>query len=249
VNHLINVILIGLLAGTTTTLGGLIAVFFKPKEKFLVTGLGFSSGVMLGITFLILIPQAMKAGFNICFWGFIIGAFFMFLFDLMLPHWHIIKNEEKNLSSKNFSLRNVGMMAMIGIAIHDFPEGLALGSGYGVLQVFALPLAIGMALHNIPEGIAISLPLYHSGVSRLRSVLACLATDVPTVIGAVLAYFLGRFISNTFMYSMLSFAGGAMFYITINELIPEAHKYGKGIHVTFGIFAGITLAFLLTLLN
>jgi zinc transporter, ZIP family len=249
VNHLLNVVLIGLLAGTTTTIGGVIAVLFKPKEKFLVTGLGFSSGVMLGITFLILIPQAMKAGFNICFWGFIVGALFMLFFDFMLPHWHIINNDDKNLSSEKFSLRNVGMMAMIGIAIHDFPEGLALGSGYGVLQVFALPLAVGIALHNIPEGIAISLPLYHSGVSKVRSVLASFATDIPTVLGAVIAYFLGKYISGSFMYSMLSFAGGAMCYITINELIPEAHKYGKGRNVTFGIFAGILLAFLLTLLN
>jgi zinc transporter, ZIP family len=246
-NQLLQVILIGLLAGTTTTIGGIIAVLFKPKEKFLVTGLGFSSGVMLGITFLILIPEAMKAGFNICFWGFIVGALFMLFFDLMIPHWHIINSDEKSLGTKNYSLRNVGMMAMIGIAIHDFPEGLALGSGYGVLQVFALPLAVGIALHNIPEGIAISLPLYHSGVSRAKSVLASFATDVPTVFGAVLAYFLVGFISGAFMYSMLSFAGGAMFYITINELVPEAHKYGKGLHVTIGIFAGIILAFLLTL--
>jgi zinc transporter, ZIP family len=248
-NQLINVILIGLLAGTTTTIGGLIAVIFKPKEKFLITGLGFSSGVMLGITFLILIPQALKAGFSVCFWGFIVGALFMLFFDMMLPHWHIINSEEKGLSSKKMSLRNVGVMAMIGIAIHDFPEGLALGSGYGVLGVFALPLAAGIALHNIPEGIAISLPLYHSGVSKVRSVLASFITDVPTIFGAVLAYFLGKYVSGNFMYSMLSFAGGAMFFITINELIPEAHKYGKGINVTLGIFSGIILAFLLTLLN
>jgi ZIP family zinc transporter len=249
VDQLISVILIGLLAGTTTTIGGLIAVLFKPKDKFLITGLGFSSGVMLGITFLILIPEALEAGFNICFWGFITGSVFMFIFDMLLPHWHIIKNEQKKLNSENRSLRNVGMMAMVGIAIHDFPEGLALGSGYGVLHVFALPLAIGIALHNIPEGIAISLPLYHSGVSKVKSVLASFVTDVPTVFGAVLAFFLGKYITGNFMYSMLSFAGGAMFYITINELIPEAQKYGKSLHVTIGIFSGIILAFLLTLLS
>jgi len=245
--NLLNVILIGLLAGITTTIGGIIAVLFKPKEKFLVIGLGFSSGVMLGITFLLLIPEALKAGFNICFWGFLTGTLFMFFFDMVIPHRHIFK-EDKNLSEKKLSLRNVGIMAMIGIAIHDFPEGLALGSGYGVLKVFGLVLAIGIALHNIPEGIAIALPLYHSGVSRVKSVLACLATDIPTILGAVFAYFLGRYISGNFMYSMLAFAGGAMFYITMDELVPEAHKYGKGSYVTTGLLIGIILAFLLTLL-
>jgi ZIP family zinc transporter len=109
----------------TTTIGGIIAVLFKPKEKFLVIGLGFSSGVMLGITFLLLIPEALKAGFNICFFGFLAGTLFMFFFDVIIPHRHTVK--EDGISDKKLSLRNVGIMAMIGIAIHDFPEGLSLG--------------------------------------------------------------------------------------------------------------------------
>jgi ZIP family zinc transporter len=78
--------------------------------------------------------------------------------------------------------------------------------------------------------------------------LAAFATDVPTILGAVLAYFLGRLIPGNFMYAMLAFAGGAMFYITMDELVPEAHKYGKGSYVTVGLLAGIVIAFLLTLL-
>lgn len=245
--NILNVILIGFLAGTTTTLGGILAVLFKPREKVLVIGLGFSSGVMLGITFLLLIPEALKAGFSICFWGFLIGILFMLFFDVIIPHRHTVK-EEDGISDKKLSLRNVGIMAAIGIAIHDFPEGLSLGAGYGVLKVFGLVLAIGIALHNIPEGIAISLPLYHSGVSRIKSVLAAFATDIPTIIGAVLAYFLGRLISGNAMYSLLAFAGGAMFYITMDELVPEAHKYGKGLYVTMGLIVGVVMAFLLTLL-
>lgn len=247
-SNLLNVILIGLLAGTTTTLGGILAVLFKPKEKILVTGLGFSSGVMLGITFLLLIPKALAAGFNLCFWGFLAGALFMFFFDMILPHRHILKNEQ-GLSSKALSLRNVGIMATVGIAIHDFPEGLSLGAGYGVLNTFGFVLALGIALHNIPEGIAISLPLYYSGLSRVKSVLAAFATDVPTIVGAISAYFLGRMLPGNFMYSLLAFAGGAMFYITIDELVPEAHKYGKGFYVSLGLLTGIMTAFLLTRLT
>lgn len=242
------VILIGFLAGATTTIGGILAVLFRPREIFLVAGLGFSSGVMLGVTFLLLVPKSLAVGFHVCFWGFLAGALFMFFFDMLLPHRHILEGEE-GLSDDALSLRKTGMMAAFGIAIHDFPEGLALGAGFGVLKSFGFVLALGIALHNIPEGVAISLPLYHSGLSRAKSVLAAAATDVPTIIGAVLAYFLGRLFSGDFMYVLLAFAGGAMFYITMDELVPEAHKYGKGFYVTLGLIAGVMTAFLLTLLD
>jgi zinc transporter, ZIP family len=241
---ILKVLLIGFLAGATTTIGGILAVLFKPRETVLVTGLGFSSGVMLGITFLLLIPEALKAGYWLCFWGFLGGTAFMFFFDMILPHRHII--QEEGLSDDAFALRKVGIMATIGIAIHDFPEGLALGAGFGVLNTFGFVLALGIALHNIPEGIAISLPLYHSGLSRTRSALAAAATDIPTIVGAVLAFLLGQIFTGNFLYALLAFAGGAMFYITMDELVPEAHKYGKGFYVTLGLLAGIMTAFLLT---
>lgn len=241
----LKVILIGFLAGATTTLGGILAILFEPRETRLVAGLGFSSGVMLGITFLLLIPKALTAGFAICFLGFLTGTLFMFFFDMLLPHRHFFKGEE-GLSDDASSLRKVGIMAAFGIGIHDFPEGLALGAGFGVLNTFGFVLALGIALHNVPEGIAISLPLYHSGLSRTKSALAAAATDVPTIIGAVLAYFLGKLFSGNFMFALLAFAGGAMFYITMDELVPEAHKYGKGFYVTLGLIAGVMTAFLLT---
>jgi zinc transporter, ZIP family len=244
----LNVLLIGFLAGATTTIGGILAVLFKPREVVLIAGLGFSSGVMLGITFLLLIPKALTAGFGVCFGGFLVGTLFMFFFDMLLPHRHILQDEE-GLSDDALSLRKVGVMAAIGIAIHDFPEGLALGAGFGVLKTFGFVLALGIALHNIPEGIAISLPLYHSGLSRTKSALAAAATDVPTIIGAVLAYFLGQVFTGNFMFALLAFAGGAMFYITMDELVPEAHKFGRGFYVTAGIIAGIMTAFLLTRLG
>jgi ZIP family zinc transporter len=206
---------------------------------------GATSGVMLGITFLLLIPQALKAGYWLCFWGFLVGAAFMFFFDMLLPHRHILEDEE-GLSDDALSLRKTGIMATIGIAIHDFPEGLALGAGFGVLNTFGFVLALGIALHNIPEGIAISLPLYHSGLSRTKSALAAAATDIPTIVGAVLAFVLGKVFTGDFLFALLAFAGGAMFYITMDELVPEAHKYGKGFYVTLGLLAGIMTAFLLT---
>lgn len=244
-HSLLKVLLIGFLAGATTTIGGILAVLFKPRETFLVTGLGFSSGVMLGVTFLLLIPKALAAGYWLCFWGFLSGTAFMFFFDMLLPHRHILEDEE-GLSDDALALRKVGIMATIGIAIHDFPEGLALGAGFGVLNTFGFVLALGIALHNVPEGIAISLPLYHSGLSRTKSALAAAATDIPTILGAIMAYLLGRIFTGSFMYALLAFAGGAMFYITMDELVPEAHKYGKGFYVTLGLLAGIMTAFLLT---
>jgi len=239
--NLIVLTLVGLLAGAATGVGGILGVLFKPSDRNLILGLGFSSGIMLGVTFLMLVPESLRAGFFPSFTGFAIGSLFFFFLDFILPHIHIVE-------SRN-SLVRLGTLIAIGIAIHDLPEGFGIGSGYGISESFGVTIAIAIILHNIPEGMAIAIPFHFSGMSKFRTVLISFAAGISTLVGALVAFFFVGSFSEKLMYSGLAFAAGAMFYITVNELIPEAHKYGHTRLVGLGVLTGILVAFLLTLIG
>jgi len=234
----ITVTLISLLAGAATGVGGILGVLFKPGERYLILGLGFSSGIMLGVTFLMLVLESLKAGFFLCFIGFMTGSLLFFFLDFIFPPIHI--GESRN------SLLRLGTLIAIGIAIHDLPEGFGIGSAYCISGSLGLTLAVAITLHNIPEGVAIAIPFHFSGMSKFKTVLICFAAGITTLVGALVAFFILGCFSEKVMYSGLAFAAGAMFYITVNELIPEAHKYGNTRLASLAVLAGMLVAFLLT---
>ena len=112
-----------------------------------------------------------------------------------------------------------------------------------------MAIAIAIILHNLPEGMAIAIPFHFSGMSKFRTVLISFAAGISTLVGALVAFFLLRSLPQEFIYSGLAFAAGAMFYITVNELIPEAHRYGETRLAGLGVLAGILASFLLTLIR
>jgi ZIP family zinc transporter len=236
--NLITLILISLLAGAATGVGGILGVLIRPREKNLVLGLGFSSGIMLGVTFLMLVLESLKAGFFLCFIGFMAGSLLFFFLDFIIPHIHIVESRD--------SLLRLGTLIAIGIAIHDLPEGFGIGSGYGVSGSLGMTIAVAMILHNIPEGMAIAIPFHFSGMNKFKIILITFAAGMSTLVGALVAFFTIGSFSEKFMYTGLAFAAGAMFYITVNELIPEAHKYGNARLAGFGVLTGVLAAFLLT---
>jgi ZIP family zinc transporter len=236
--NLLVLSIITLIAGASTGVGGVLGVLFRPGEKSLILGLGFSSGIMLGVTFLILVLESLEAGFFLSFGGFITGTLLFLLLDFILPHTHIVE-------SRN-SLLRLGTLIAIGIAIHDVPEGFGIGMGYGVSESLGITLALAIILHNIPEGVAIAIPFNFSGITKLKTVLICFAAGLFTLLGALIAFFLHDFVSEKLMYSGLAFAAGAMFYIAVNELIPEAHKYGNTRFASLGVVAGVITAYALT---
>ena len=236
--NFLEISLISLVAGAATGIGGVLGVLFKPGERGLVFGLGFSSGIMLGVTFLMLVLESLKAGFALSFGGFIAGTLLFFLLDFIVPHIHI--GESKN------SMLRLGILIAIGIAIHDIPEGFGIGIGYGISESLGITLALAIILHNMPEGVAIAIPFHFSGVNKYKTILISFTAGMSTLAGALIAFFLQGSVSEKFMYSGLAFAAGAMFYIAVNELIPEAHKYGNTRFTSFGVIAGVVAAFALT---
>ena len=236
--NLITLMLVSLLAGAATGIGGILGVLIRPREKNLVLGLGFSSGIMLGVTFLMLVLESLKAGFFLCFIGFMAGSLLFFCLDLIVPHIHIVESRD--------SLLRLGTLIAIGIAIHDLPEGFGIGSGYGVSGSLGMTIAVAMIFHNIPEGMAIAIPFHFSGMNKFKIILITFAAGISTLVGALVAFFTIGSFSEKFMYTGLAFAAGAMFYITVNELIPEAHKYGNTRLAGFGVLTGVLAAFLLT---
>ena len=148
---------------------------------------------------------------------------------------------------KNKSLSKLGIIIGIGLAIHNFPEGLAIGAGFGVTNTLGLSLAIAIALHDIPEGVAIAAPLKSGGVNGLKALIITVLSGVTTGLGAFIGAILGN-ISKEAVALCLSFAAGAMLYIISGEIIPESKQLYKGRITSLGNILGFIIGMLVTLI-
>ena len=135
------------------------------------------------------------------------------------------------------------MLTAIGIAIHNFPEGLAVfSSAITGDQAFGILVAVAIALHNIPEGISVSMPIFEATGNRRRAFLYSFAAGLAEPIGAVIGYtILFKFLTPTVIYALLAFAAGIMVYISLDELLPTAHQYGEEHLVIIGVVAGMII--------
>ena len=240
-----DVIVFSVIAGIIGTgVGGLIGLLFKNKDNVVTSYvLNFSAGIMLSVVFFELLPEALsildtKYGSLVVILGIAIGMTTIFIVDFFIDK---NKNHIQTPTSKNKLLYS-GIIMMIAIALHDLPEGIALGSSGATDIKKALPLVVLLALHNIPEGMAISLPLAKGGI---KSWLACFLSFVSgavTVIGAVLGFVLGN-ISTVATSACLSLASGAMLYVTFVEILPQAYylstERNSILFVLFGILIGL----------
>lgn len=196
-------------AGTLGTgLGGLFAYGVKPTNtKLLSLLMSFSAGVMLAVVLFSLVPESLEmTSVWVMIFFLLIGAGFMMICEKLIPHTHATHSER------------ISWLLFFGIAMHNIPEGLAIGAGMNTPDNFGILLALLIMLHNIPEGLAMSLPLRMSGKNPIP--MALLA-GLPTVLGAALGKLLGA-ISAAWIGGSLAFAGGAMAYLSIMDLIPES---------------------------
>ncbi|MBP3255387.1 MAG: ZIP family metal transporter [Clostridia bacterium] len=245
-NYIINTFLIGLFFGTFgTTVGGIIGVTInKNSNKFLSTILSFASGLMISIVCFDLIPEAMKLAniLNIII-GILFGIVIMIICDIFVQ-----KKINKRDSVSNNSLLKTGIIVSIGLAIHNFPEGLAIGSGFGASIVLGYSLAVAICLHDIPEGISMAIPLKSGGISKLKVIAYVILSGVTTGIGAFLGAIVGEISQHTIALC-LSFSAGAMLYIVSGELIPESNKLYSGKWSTVANMLGIIIGLIVININ
>ena len=229
--------LIGASAGIIGTgVGGATAfILDKPGKRFLSILLSFSSGLMLAVVCFDLLPEAFEIGS--LFYG--IFGVALGIAAIMVCEGLIIRYRRKTgtrFSSNRFI--QTGILMAIGIALHNFPEGLAIGSGFTARISYGWELAIIIALHDIPEGVAMVTPMVIGGAGPFKAFMAAVIAGIPTGLGAMAGYLLGG-ISPLIISVCLGFAGGAMLYITVNDLIPESRELYKGRMSTLGLIGGV----------
>ena len=226
------VLLTALGVGGATVIGALIGFLTKTiSHKFSDLVLSFAAGVMLCAAFFGLIMPSLEYGGNIAVFvtiiGIFCGAFMLNVLDKLIPHLHRLSGVDIEGHSESNDKLNKVLLFVMAIAIHNLPEGLAAGVGFGTGNTAeALTIAGGIALQNIPEGMVIIAPMLAGGMSKKRTLFIASLTGLVEVLGTFLGY-AAVSISNAILPFALAFAGGTMLYVISDEMIPETHHDGE----------------------
>ncbi len=238
------VLLTALGVGGATVIGALIGFIFKKvSHTFSDIVLSFAAGVMLAAAVIGLVIPSLEYGGE---WGILVtvagifaGAVCLNLIDKLVPHLHKLAGiEDESHSNRNI---NKVILFVTAIAIHNLPEGIAAGVGFGAGDVTgALVIAGGIALQNIPEGMVIIGPMLAAGISPKRTFVLALITGLVEVVGTLLGYFAVSVASFILPFA-LAFAGGTMLYVISDEMIPETHAHGHQRGATYALLVGFCL--------
>lgn len=225
INEIIKTTLVGLFFGTLgTTLGGIIGVKLnKTSNRFLSFILSFAAGLMIAVICFELIPEAL--GISNLFTtliGILLGIIMMILCDI-----YVDKKFNKSSKTAKDGLLKTGIIVSIGLAIHNLPEGLAIGSGYEASVKLGLSLAVAICFHDIPEGIAMAVPMKNGGMKISKVIYYVILSGITTGIGALIGGIVGK-ISVGIIAMCLAFSAGAMIYIVSGELTLEANRLYNG---------------------
>ena len=246
------VLLTALGVGGATVIGSAIGFAFKNlSHKFSDVISSFSAGVMLAAAVFGLILPSVELGGRyaliITVLGIFAGAVCLNFTDKLVPHLHKLINPVGEEAHNNKDLSRV-LLFVLAIAIHNLPEGLAAGVGFGSGNTAqALTIAGGIALQNIPEGMVIIGPMLASGVSKKKTFVCALMTGLVEVVGTLIGYFAVS-ISATILPFALAFAGGTMIYVISDEMIPETHSHGSQRGATYALIFGFCLMLVMDVL-
>ena len=239
------VLLTALGVGGATLIGALIGFLFKNlSHRFSDIVLAFAAGVMLAAAVLGLIIPSVEYGgqygLAITVAGIFVGAICLNLMDKLVPPLHQMVGAEQEAHGSNENLNRV-LLFVAAIAIHNLPEGIAAGVGFGAGNTAeAMVIAGGIALQNIPEGMVIIAPMLAAGVSRKKTLLLASLTGLVEVIGTFIGYFAVSLASAVLPFA-LAFAGGTMLYVISDEMIPETHAQGSERGATYALLVGFCL--------
>lgn len=245
--------LLTLIAGLCTGIGSIFAFFYRgDQKKFLSVGLGFSAGVMIYVSMVEIFQKAWeslsvdygeKTGMLLTMIGFFGGMFLIALIDYLIPkekNVHEIDSFEVDSGGNKAQLFRTGLVTAIAIAIHNFPEGLATFISAIHEPELALPIVVAIAIHNIPEGIAVSVPIYSATGNRKKALCYSFASGLAEPVGAILGYTLLLPIMNDMIFGLLfASVAGIMVFISLDELLPTAEKYGEHHLSIYGMVAGM----------
>ena len=238
------VLLTALGVGGATVIGALIGFLFKGlSHKFSDIVLSFAAGIMLAAAVLgLIIPSVEyggKYGLVYAVVGILVGAVFLNVVDKLVPHLH--KLVGKDIEPHGNSSLNKVLLFVTAIAIHNLPEGIAAGVGFGSGETAeAFLIAGGIALQNIPEGMVIIGPMIAAGVSPARALIVAMLTGIFEVVGTFIGYFAVS-ISSAILPFALAFAGGTMLYVISDEMIPETHSHGHQMGATYALLIGFCI--------
>jgi ZIP family zinc transporter len=262
---IIQALIGGLFTWILTAIGASLVFFFKSSNrKVLDMCLGFTGGVMIAASFWSLLSPAIATDekqqelgiTTLPIWfapavGFLLGALFLYYLDKKIPHLHLFESVE-NAEGPKTDLKKTELL-VLAIALHNIPEGLAVGVAFGALASGmdigmemggAIALAIGMGLQNAPEGFAVSMPLRRQGLSKFKSwqwgQLSAIVEPIFAVIGAAIVISVYPILPYA-----LSFAAGAMIFIVIEEVIPESQRGGNVDLASIGLILGFIVMMIL----
>jgi zinc transporter, ZIP family len=250
--------LLTLFAGLSTGIGGIL-VFNKMalSKKFLAASLGFSAGVMIYVSFVEILAKSTES-LIVSFgetWGviyatlaFFVGVLIIAVIDRIVPvaeNPHELIDEKDLKSKKNVAIRDkylirMGLFSAGAIALHNLPEGLATFIAAVEDPNIGISIAIAIAIHNIPEGVAIAIPIYYATKSRNKALLYSFLSGLSEPLGALLGMFiLTYFVSDLWFGVIFGLVAGIMVYISLDELLPTAEKYGEHHLAIYGLISGM----------
>lgn len=250
---ILTAFLLTLFAGLSTGIGSLIALLAKrTNTNFLSFSLGLSAGVMIYVSFMEMLPHSLeslsatfnaKAGLLYMTLALFGGIALIALIDFLVPESanpHEMHAVEEMRTNKR--LKHTGIITALTIGIHNFPEGIAtFMSALNSLEI-AIPIAAAIAIHNIPEGIAVAVPIYHATGSRKKAFWLSFSSGLAEPVGALVAFlFLLPFWNPVLDAIILSVVAGIMIFISLDELLPSAEKYGKHHLSIIGLVAGMAI--------
>lgn len=248
-----------LFAGLATGIGSILAFFTKrTNTKFLVVSLGFSAGVMLYVSMIEIFPKSFQSlakaieseqlAYFYTTLGFFGGVFFIWIIDKIVPSYenpHELKEIEDipptdESFSKNKSLLRMGSFSALAIAIHNFPEGLATFTAAIQDPALGISIAVAVAIHNIPEGIAVSVPVYYATGNRRKAFVLSFLSGLAEPLGAIIGFtILAPFMNDVVFGILFASVAGIMTFISLDELLPTAEKYGDHHLAIFGVISGM----------
>ena len=243
------VLLTALGVGGATVIGAAVGFCFKKiSHKFSDIILAFAAGIMLAAAVLGLIIPSIEYGVKdmgnyailVTVLGIFLGAMLISLLDRLVPHLHKPGGDELEAHNGNEKIDKV-FLFVLAIAIHNLPEGIAAGVGFGTgNNTEAFMIAIGIALQNIPEGMVIIAPMLAAGLSPKKTFMYAALTGLVEVVGTFIGYFAVS-VASAILPFALAFAGGTMLYVISDEMIPETHEHGYQKAATYSLLAGFAV--------